>query len=81
MKFSEGQTLEARLKQVRLVTRLMYLGQAVFLTLAFLNYKMAEPFLGMRDISYAFAFIAIFQFILVKFILAPLWERKAHEGL
>lgn len=71
--------LEDRLKHVNLITRLMYLGEAFFLLIAFVNLMGDEPFLGMRFISYVFGGIAIFQFLLVKFVINPMWVRKAHE--
>ena len=59
----------------------MNVGQVVFLTLAVFNFYNPEALVGRREISYFFGGIAIFQFFLVKFWMAPMLRKKAHENL
>ena len=65
--FKPHHTLEQRLKQVAMMEVAMNVAQVIFLLLALFNYYNPDVFVGIREISYIFAFIAIFQFILVKF--------------
>jgi len=81
MKFLPDQPLEQRLKQVHITKVAMYAGQVFFVIVALLNYYLPTPFLGGREISYLFVFIAIFQFLVTKFFLVPRLIKKAHENL
>ena len=81
-RFNPDQPLEARLKQVRLTEKAMYLGQALFLMIAMTMIAGIGPFGAFgRTIGYIFGGIAIFQFFLTRFFIAPYLTRKAHENL
>lgn len=79
--FKPDQPLEERLKQIHVLKFAMYSGQIFFILIALLNYYLPEPFLGARGISFLFAGVAIFQFLVMKLFILPSMTKKAHKNL
>ncbi len=80
-RFKPDQPLEARLNSIRIMEIAMNVGQIIFIIIAMFNYYKPEALVGIKEVSYFFAGIAIFQFFLVKYRLVPKLTREAHENL
>jgi len=79
--FKPEHSLEKRLKQIRMTELFMNLGQLVFLALAALQLSDIANVLQFDFVAYAFSFVVITQFFLMKFLIVPILKRKAHENL
>jgi len=79
--FKPDQTLEERLKQIHVMKVAMYAGQVFFVGVGLLNFYLAEPFLGARELSFLFVGVAILQFLFTRFFLIPSMTKKAHIDL
>ena len=79
--FSPDQPLEERLRQIRIVEMAMYGGELLFLGLAILHITGIAKIFPMDLFAYAFGGIAVFQFLITKFIVIPSMTKKAHQDL
>jgi len=66
-RFKPDHTLEQRLKQIRITELFMNLGQLIFLALAALQLTDIANVLQFDFVAYAFSFVVITQFFLMKF--------------
>lgn len=80
-RFKPDHTLEQRLKQIRITELFMNLGQLIFLALAALQLTDIANVLQFDFVAYAFSFVVITQFFLMKFLIVPMLKRKANENL
>jgi len=79
--FKANQSLEERLHMVHVMKIAMYAGQVFFIVIALLNFYMAKPFLGGRELSFLFVGVALIQFAITRFFIMPRMIKKAHENL